>query len=55
MKAEFIPQEYNFKLFNKNDKGVLKKIKRSKIPFEVNKDTQILIERKKELYMKIII
>ena len=47
MKAEFIPQEYNFKFFNKNDKGVLKKIKRSKIPFEVNKDTQILIERKK--------
>ena len=47
MKAEFIPMEYNFKFFNQNDKGVIKKIKRSQIPFEINNDTKILLEGKK--------
>ena len=46
MKAEFIPQEYNFKFFNQKDKGVVKKIKRSQIPFEINHDTKILLEGK---------
>ena len=46
MKVEYIPPEYNFKYFKNNDKGVMKKVERSKIPFEVNPDTQYLIERR---------
>jgi hypothetical protein len=46
-KAEFIPPQYNFKFFKPGDKGVVKKIKRSEIPFIVDKDTQILLEGKK--------
>ena len=47
-KAEFIPPQYNFKYFKPNDKGIVKQIERSKIPFDVNKDTKILLEAKKE-------
>ena len=46
-KAEFIPPEYNFKFFKPGDKGVVKKILRSEIPFEIDKDTKILLEGKK--------
>ena len=48
-KAEFIPPQYNFKFFKPNDKGIVKKIERSKIPFDVDKDTKILIETKKDV------
>jgi len=47
MKVEYIPPDYNFKFFKPNDKGVIKKIDRSKIPFEINPDTRYLLERKK--------
>ena len=47
IKGEYIPSDYNFKFFKPNDKGVIKNIKRSKIPFEVNLDTIYLIERRK--------
>ena len=43
-KAEFIPPEYNFKFFKSSDKGVMKKIERSKLPFSVNPDTNYLLE-----------
>ena len=46
-KGEYIPPEYNFKFFRPKDKGVMKKIERSQIPFEVNPDTVYLIERRK--------
>jgi hypothetical protein len=46
-KAEYIPPDYNFKFFKPKDKGVMKKIERSQIPFEVNPDTIYLIERRK--------
>jgi hypothetical protein len=46
-KAEYIPPEYNFKFFKPKDKGVMKKMERSLIPFEVNHDTIYLIERRK--------
>jgi hypothetical protein len=47
MKVEYIPPVYNFKFFKPNDRGVIKKIDRSKIPFEINPDTKYLLERKK--------
>ena len=48
-KAEFIPQKYNFKFFKPNDKGVVKKIQRTQIPFSVKADTKILLECKKDV------
>ena len=45
-KAEFIPTQYNFKFFKPGDKGVVKKLFRSELPFEVDKDTKILLEVK---------
>ena len=46
-KAEYLPQQYNFKFFKLNDKGVIKQIERSKLPFKVSQDTKYLLERKK--------
>ena len=46
MKVEYIPPEYNFKFFKSSDKGVMKKLERSKVPFEINPDTKYLIERR---------
>ena len=48
-KAEFIPPQYNTKFFKPNDKGVIKRIKRSQIPFKVDKNTKILLEYKKNV------
>ena len=47
IKGEYIPPDYNFKFFGSKDKGIMKKIERSKIQFEVNRDTIYLIERRK--------
>ena len=44
IKAEFIPPEFNFKFFKLNDKGVIKKIERSKLPFKIEPETRYLIE-----------
>ena len=49
-KAEYIPPEYNFKFFKLNDKGVIKKIERNKISFDIKPDTKYLIERKEGIY-----
>ena len=46
-KAEYIPPEYNFKFFRPKDSGLMKKIERSQIPFEVNPNTIYLVERRK--------
>ena len=46
-KAEYLPQQYNFKYFKSNDKGVIKQLERSKLPFKVSQDTKYLLERKK--------
>ena len=46
-KAEFIPPQFNFKFFKPGDMGVVKKIPRSEIPFQIDKDTEILLEGKK--------
>ena len=46
-KAEYIPQEYNTKFFKPTDKGVIKKIDRSKLPFKIAGDTKYLIEKRK--------
>jgi len=48
-KAEFIPLQYNFKFFKPEDKGIIKQVERSKIPFRVSKDTKILLEGKKNV------
>ena len=48
-KAEFIPPKYNFKFFSQNDKGVIKRIKRSQLPFKVDKNTTILVEYRKDV------
>ena len=45
--AEYLPPQYNFKYFKSNDKGVIKQIERSKLPFKVSQDTKYLLERKK--------
>ena len=46
IKAEFIPPEFNFKFFKLNDKGVIKKIERNKLPFKIEPETKYLIEAK---------
>ena len=48
-KAEFIPYEYNTKFFKQSDKGVIKKIDRSKLPFKVSSDIQYLVEKRKDI------
>ena len=48
IKVEYIPPQYNFKFFRPNDSGIMKRIKRSQIPFKVSKDTKILLEYKKD-------
>jgi len=45
-KAEYLPIQYNFKYFKSTDKGVIKKIERSKLPIKVNQNTKYLLERK---------
>ena len=47
--AEFIPPKYNFKFFKPTDKGIIKQIPRSKIPFKTGKDTKYLVEYKKDV------
>ena len=47
MKVEYIQPEYNFKFFKNNEKGVMKKIERSKIPFDISPNTKYLLEIKK--------
>ena len=49
IKAEFIPPKYNFKYFKPNDKGVIKRIYRSQIPFKIEPDTKILLEGKYDI------
>jgi len=44
IKAEFIPPKFNSRFFKLNDKGVIKKIERSKLPFKINPETKYLIE-----------
>ena len=46
-KAEYIPPDYNFKFFKPSDKGVIKPVERSEIPFDINPDTKYLIEIRK--------
>ena len=46
-KAEYIPPDYNFKFFKTSDKGVIKSVEKSEIPFEIDPDTKYLIERRK--------
>ena len=41
-----MPMKYNFKYFKSNDKGVIKKIERNKIPFKIKPSTKYLLERK---------
>ena len=48
-KAEFIPPKYNFKFFKPHDRGVMKRIQRSEIPFKVNLDTRILLELREDV------
>ena len=45
-KTEFMPMEYNFKFFKLNDKGVIKKIERNKLPFKIKNNTKYILERK---------
>ena len=47
--AEFIPPKYNFKFFKPTDKGIIKQIPRSKIPFKIGKYTKYLVEYKKDV------
>ena len=42
---EFIPSEFLFLYFNKMDKGVKKQVKKSLIPFDIKKNTKVLLEK----------
>ena len=46
IKAEYIPPDFNFKFFKSKDKGVMKKIERNEIPFDISPETNYLIERR---------
>ena len=48
-KAEYIPQEFNNKYFEPGDKGVVRRVRRSEIPFKVNPNTKFLLEKKKDI------
>ena len=43
--VEFIPEEFIFLYFNVNDKGIRKKADRDLIPFKINKNVKILLEK----------
>ena len=42
---EFIPDEFLFLYFNKMDKGVKKKVKKALIPFDIKKNTKVLLQK----------
>jgi hypothetical protein len=42
---EFIPDEFLFLYFNKKEKGVRKKVKKSLIPFDIKKNTKVLLQK----------
>ena len=42
---EFIPEEFIFIYFNDKDKGVKKQVERSLLPFDINKNTKILLQK----------
>lgn len=42
---EFIPNEFLFLYFNKMDKGVKKKVKKSLLPFDIKKNTKVLLQK----------
>ena len=44
---QFIPDEYAFLFFTNKDKGVRKQMERQFIPFEVNKNTKVLLQKMK--------
>lgn len=46
---EFIPKDYIFLFFNKDEKGVIKKVERDAVPFKTNYNTRILLEKKKDV------
>ena len=43
---QFIPQEYLFLFFNKGEKGAIKKLEKDSVPFKINYNTRILLEKK---------
>ena len=42
---QFIPDEFIFLYFNEKDRGVRKKIERDLLPFDVNKNTKLLLQK----------
>ena len=42
---EFIPEEFIFLYFNDNDKGVRKQVDKKDIPFDINKNTKVLLQK----------
>jgi hypothetical protein len=45
--VQFIPDEFIFLYFDNKDKGVRKKVQRNFIPFEVNQNTKVLLQKMK--------
>ena len=43
--VQFIPDEFIFLYFDNKDKGVRKKVQRNFIPFEVNQNTKVLLQK----------
>ena len=44
---QFIPDEFIFLYFNDSDKGVRKQIEKKFVPFELNKNTKVLLQKMK--------
>jgi len=44
---QFIPEEFIFLYFNDTDKGVRKQIEKKFVPFEINKNTKVLLQKMK--------
>ena len=44
---QFIPEEFIFLYFNDTDKGMRKQIEKKFVPFEINKNTKVLLQKMK--------
>ena len=51
---EFIPDEFIFLYFNDKDKGVRKQVDKKDIPFDINKNTKVLLQKMENVDYSIV-
>ena len=51
---EFIPEEFLFLYFNDNDKGVRKQIEKNELPFNINPNTKVLLQKMENIDYSIV-